>query len=216
MRLLPLLFLLTLARSAAGQVTGALRTPAGQPVGFATILLLRAVDSVAARTTMTDSPGRYRLEPVAPGRYFLRCSSIGYRVWESPVFQLDGARDMGVVVMVEDKQQLGAVVVQARPRLVEQTIEGTVVHAESSIMTKGSSILEVLERSPGVQVDQHYNTISLNGKSGVSVMINGKTLQLPEDEVINMLASMPADNLDKLELLTTPPARYDASGNAGM
>ena len=216
MRLLPLLFLLTLVRTAAGQVTGALRTPAGQPVGFANVILLRTMDSVPVRTTMTDSSGLYRLEQAPPGRYFLRCSSIGYRVSESPVFQLDGTKDMGVTVLTEDKQQLGTVVVQARPRPVEQSIEGTVVHAESSIMTKGSSILEVLERSPGVQVDQHYNTISLNGKSGVTVMINGKTLQLPQDEVINMLASMPADNLDKLELLTTPPARYDASGNAGM
>jgi iron complex outermembrane recepter protein len=216
MKLLPFFFLLLLVRCVTGQVTGALRTPAGQPVSFANVLLLRAADSVTARTTMTDSLGRYRLEPGAPGRYFLQYSSIGYLERTSAVFQLDGAKDMGAAVMTEDKKQLGAVVVQGRPKSVEQTIEGTVVHAESSIMTKGSSILEVLQRSPGVQLDQHNNTISLNGKGGVSVMINGKMLQLPEEEVINMLATMPADNLDRLELLTAPPARYDASGNAGL
>ena len=211
-----LLLSLILAGSAAGQITGTLRTPAGQPVGFANVVLLRGEDSAAVRTTMTDSLGHYRLSQVARGSYFLRCSSIGYRVWESPVFELDSARDLGVAVLPEDSRQLGAVVVQGRPRPVEQTIEGTIVHAESSILTKGSSMLEVLERSPGVQVDQHNNTITLNGKNGVTVMINGKTLSLPEDEVVNMLASMPADNLDRLELLTTPPAKYDANGNAGM
>jgi iron complex outermembrane receptor protein len=216
MRLLLLFISLTLAGGAAGQITGTLRTPAGQPVSFANVVLLRAKDSATVRTAMTDSLGHYRLTPVARGSYFLRCSSIGYRGWESPVFGLDSTRDMGVAVMPEDKQDLGAVVVQGRPRPVEQTIEGTIVHAESSILTKGSSMLEVLERSPGVQIDQHNNTITLNGKNGVTVMINGKTLQLPEDEVVNMLASMPADNLDRLELLTTPPAKYDASGNAGM
>jgi len=216
MRLLVLLFSLILAGSAAGQITGTLRTPAGQPVAFANVVLLRSLDSATVRTTMTDSLGRYSLAQVAPGSYFLRSSSIGYRAWHSPVFGLDSVRDMGVAVMPEEKQQLGTVVVQGRPRPVEQTIEGTIVHAESSILTKGSSMLDVLERSPGVQVDQHNNTITLDGKNGVTVMINGKTLQLPEDEVVNMLASMPADNLDRLELLTTPPAKYDASGNAGM
>ena len=211
-----LLFLLTLARSVTGQITGRLLTPAGQPVGFANVVLLRSADSVTVRTTTTDSLGHYLLGRVDGGSYFLRCSSIGYRPWVSAMFQLDGLRDMGISVMVEDKQQLDAAVVRGRPRPVEQTIEGTIVHAESSILTKGSSILEVLERSPGVQVDQHNNAFTLNGKSGVTVMINGKTLVLPEDEVVNMLASMPADNLDRIELLTAPPARYDASGNAGM
>jgi hypothetical protein len=207
---------MTIAASAAGQITGTLRSPAGQPVGFANVTLLRSADSATVRTTTADSLGHYRFEPVTQGSYFLRGSSIGYRAWQSPVFEGDSARDMGIGLMAEDKQQLDAAVVRGRPRPVEQTIEGTIVHAESSILTKGSSMLEVLERSPGVQVDQHNNTITLNGKNGVTVMINGKMLQLPENEVVNMLASMPADNLDRLELLTTPPAKYDASGNAGM
>src|ERR1700761_6124941 len=216
MKIISLFFLLLLARSAAGQITGTLRTPAGQPAGFSNVGLLRSAGSATVRTTMTESLGHYLLDEVSPGNYYLRYSSIGCQERRLPVVRVDGPKDIGVTVMIEDKKQLGAVVVQGRPRPVEQTIEGTIVHAESSIMTKGSSILEVLERSPGVQVDQHYNTITLNGKTGVSVLINGKMLQLPEDEVINMLASMPADNLDRLELLTTPPARYDASGNAGM
>ena len=216
MRLLVLLFSSILAESAAGQITGTLRTSSGQPVGYANVALLRVTDSVTVRTTTADSLGHYRLELPAAGNYLLRYTMVGYRAGSSVVFGLDNAKELGVTVMEEDKQQLGTVVVQGRPRPVEQTIEGTIVHAESSILTRGSSMLEVLERSPGVRVDQHNNTITLNGKNGVMVMINGKTMQLPEDEVVNMLASMPADNLDRLELLTTPPAKYDASGNAGM
>lgn len=216
MKLIPMLLLLALTQGVAGQITGTVRTPAGQPVGFANVVLLRIPDSAIAARTMTDSLGHYRFGTTVSGSYIIRCSSVGYQAWGSPVFQLSGARDLGVAVLTEDSKQLGAVFVRGRPRPVEQTIEGTVVHAESSILTKGSSILEVLQRSPGVQFDQHYNTITLNGKNGVTVMINGKVLQLPEDEVVNMLASMPADNLDRLELLTTPSAKYDANGNAGI
>ena len=211
-----IVLLFVLARSASGQITGQLRTVSGQPIAFANISLLRSADSTVARSGTTDSSGHYRLEQAPAGSYYLRCSSIGYRTWMSPLFGGGSARDLGIHVMTEDNQQLGTVVVQGRPRPVEHTIEGTIVHAESSILTRGSSMLEVLERSPGVQVDQHNNTITLNGKNGVTVMINGKTLQLPEDELVNMLASMPADNLDRLELLTAPAAKYDASGNAGM
>src|ERR1700744_2483157 len=204
MKLTFLLFVLALTQGVSGQISGSFRTPAGQPVGYANVALLQMPDSAVVATTMTDSLGRYLLGRTVSGGYFIRSSSIGYQEWQSPVFQANGVRDLGVAVMVEDKRQLGAVVVQGRQRPVEQTIEGTVVHAESSILTKGSSILEVLQRSPGVQFDQHYNTITLNGKNGVTVMINGKMLQLPEDEVVSMLSSMPADNLDRLALLTRP------------
>lgn len=218
MKVLLSLLSFVLMQQVTGQITGELRTGGGQPIRFANVLLLRTADSMRVGAASTDSLGSYRLGPVTAGRYFLRCSSIGYTLWESPVFgyRADSAIDLGVGVMVEEDKQLNTVVIQARPRVETSTIEGTIVRAESSILTKGSSILEVLERSPGVQVDQHYNTITLNGKTGVSVAINGKVLQLPEDEVINMLAGMPADNLDRLELLTTPPARYDAAGNAGL
>ena len=86
----------------------------------------------------------------------------------------------------------------------------------NSIFTKGSSVLEVLERSPGVVIDRRSNAISLNGKNGVLVLVNGKQLRMSMDQLVDLLNSMPADNIEKIELLTSPSASYDADGNAGM
>ena len=213
-----LILLVGLAGNGAAQVHGRFVTPAGQPIAFANISLLRSGDSAIVKAVLTDSLGNYSFPGLATGWYFLRCSSVGYQTFYSPVFQVAGEADsdLGAQTMTENKQQLDAVVVRGRSALVQSTIEGTVVHAESSVLTKGSTILEVLERSPGVMIDRRNNRISLNGKSGVSVMIDGKLLLVPEDEVVNMLGGMSANNLDKIELLTTPSARYDASGNAGV
>src|ERR1700754_2868500 len=115
-----------------------------------------------------------------------------------------------------DTSQLKTIIVRGAKPLFQQQINGTVVNAGNSILTKGSSVLEVLERSPGVVIDRRSNAISLNGKNGVLVLINGKQLRMSMDQLVDLLNSMPADNIEKIELLTSPPANYDADGNAGM
>jgi len=99
---------------------------------------------------------------------------------------------------------------------IQQSISGTVVNVQSSLLSKGSSVFDLLQRSPGVMIDLHNNSISLNGRSGVSVMIDGKTMHMPEAELLSVLSGLSADNIEKIELLTAPPSRYDASGSAGM
>ncbi|GGA83349.1 hypothetical protein GCM10011511_03010 [Puia dinghuensis] len=113
-------------------------------------------------------------------------------------------------------RQLREVIVRSAKPSVQQSIAGMVVNVQSSILNKGSSVLEVLERSPGVQLDHRNNTISLNGKAGITVMIDGKVMHMPEEEVMQLLNGMSADNIDKIELLSAPPSRYDASGSAGV
>ena len=115
-----------------------------------------------------------------------------------------------------DTSQLKAVMVRGAKPLFQQQINGTVVNVGNSILTKGSSVLEVLERSPGVVIDRRSNAISLNGKNGVLVLVNGKQLRMSMDQLVDLLNSMPADNIGKIELLTSPPANYDADGNAGI
>lgn len=113
-------------------------------------------------------------------------------------------------------KQLKEVRVQASKPLLQQQAYGTVVNVQSSVLTKGSSVLEVLERAPGVNIDRRTNGIALNGKSGVMVMLNGKLLRMSADQLMVYLQGMTAADVEKIELLNTPPAKYDASGNAGM
>ncbi|MEC5143738.1 outer membrane beta-barrel family protein [Chitinophaga sp. 212800010-3] len=113
-------------------------------------------------------------------------------------------------------RRLNEVVIQATKPVFRQQPYGTIVNVGSSVLTRGSSALEVLERSPGVFIDRRNNSIALNGKSGVTVMLNGKQVRMPVEQLVTFLNGLRADNIEKIELLTTPPAGYDAEGSAGM
>ena len=117
---------------------------------------------------------------------------------------------------LKDTSVLKAALITGRKPLIQQRPDGIVVSVESSIMTKGSSVLEALQRSPGVIIDRRNNNIFLNGKDGVMVMLNGKLMRMSIAEVITLLQGMSADDIEKIELLSTPPAKYDAEGSAGL
>lgn len=117
---------------------------------------------------------------------------------------------------LKDTGVLKEAVITGKKPLVQQRPDGIVVNVESSILSKGSSVLEILQRSPGVIIDRRNNNISLNGKEGVMVMINGKLMRMSMTEVITLLEGMSAHDIEKIELLSTPPARYDAEGSAGL
>jgi iron complex outermembrane receptor protein len=112
--------------------------------------------------------------------------------------------------------RLDSIVVSGKKNLFQQLPFGTVVNVGSSVLSKGSTALQLLERSPGVTVDYRYNSIAQNGRSGVTVMLDGKPMHLSIDQVVSLLNGMSADDIEKIELMTTPPARYDADGSAGI
>src|SRR6186713_2283835 len=112
-------------------------------------------------------------------------------------------------------KNLKEVTVVSRRPLVEQKIDRTVVNVEASVTNVGSSALEVLEKSPGITVDRDGN-ISLKGKEGVIVLIDNRPTYLSGPDLANLLRSMQASQLDQIEIMTNPPARFDAAGNAGV
>ncbi|MBT1707727.1 TonB-dependent receptor [Fulvivirgaceae bacterium PWU5] len=213
-----IVFLLCLvAHGAFAQISGTLSTPAGEPVAFATVLILHTTDSTMAKGAMTTESGTFGISGVAEGRYFVRYSAIGYQTFDTPPFTLTAsAYDLGTQVLTEDAQTLGEVVVQGERPLFEQTFDRTIVNVQSSVLTQGSTALQVLERSPGVYVDGRNQSLSLNGKSNVLVMLNGKPMRLPGAQVMALLNGMNGGDIEKIELLTTPPAQYDADGSGGM
>jgi outer membrane receptor protein involved in Fe transport len=99
--------------------------------------------------------------------------------------------------------------------MFEQKIDRMVINVKSSIADAGGTALEVLEKSPGVTINRQNNNIALNGKNGVTVMINGRISYMPADALVQFLAGIPAGNIEKIELITTPPTKYDAGGNGG-
>lgn len=201
------------------QISGNITASNGQPLSLVSVFLMKSIDTSLVKSMLTKEKGAYRFEGIAPGSYIIRISSMGYQTWNSPAFNIAAnqpVKDLGVTVMNETTRQLGEVVIRADKPLYQQRNDGMVVNVANSVLTKGSSALQVLERSPGVVIDHRNNGINLNGKSGVMVMMDGKLMRIPTDQVVNMLSGMSADNIDRIELLSTPPAGYDAEGSAGL
>src|SRR5690606_15257641 len=113
-------------------------------------------------------------------------------------------------------EELDEVVVQDDRALFEMKIDRMVVNVQSSITASSGTVLELLERSPGVTGDHYNSSLSMNSKSGVQVMIDGKLSRMRMESLYQMLGSMQAVSIDKIELITTPPANMDAGGNAGF
>lgn len=206
------------AQVATGKVTGVVIDGTQKTIESSTITLLRAKDSSVAKISAADKNGRFEFEKVGEGRYFVSVSAVGHQKGYSEAFEITADKNsvtLKTIELVPQAKSLGAVTVTAKKPLVEQKIDRTIINVEASITNVGSSALEVLEKSPGISVDKDGN-ISLKGKEGVMILIDGRPTQLGGADLANLLRSMNANQLDQIEIMTNPPAKYDAAGNAGI
>ena len=202
-----------------GMLTGTVKDEKGTPVGFATVAVVQEAPKSAIVTgAVAEENGSFRVQSPAAGAYRLRISALGYVTKETPLFEVSGAsfgKDFGSVVLQADAQQLGEVsVVALRPTIVQEA-DRLVVSVAGTAMAAGNTAFAVLAKSPGVFIDQEGN-IQLNGKAGVTVMLDGKLTYLSARDLRNLLEGMPAENLKNIEIITNPPAKYDAEGTAGI
>ncbi|UOG76934.1 outer membrane beta-barrel protein [Hymenobacter tibetensis] len=196
-------------------VTGAVYTSTGTAVEGATVTLHRSADSVAVKTEFSDVEGRFQLEPTALGVYLISVAQLGYtRSWAGPVDVSAPVAPLKLT-LAPSAVQLKEVTITAQKPLFERLPDRTVVNVESSILSSGNSVLNVLERAPGVAVDAGEN-ISLRGRKGLLVLLDGKRVPLTGGELANLLRSLPAEQVRSIELITNPSAKYDAQGTAGV
>ena len=214
--LLSFLFMI-LATSLLAQETvirGRLTDEKSASINYATVMLRTADTSLAV--ALTDSAGRFSIAAPAPGRYFLRITAIGFKELVTETFEYTaGTKDLGNVQMLTDQKNLGNVTVTAlRPSIV-QLADRMVVSIEGTGMAQGNTAFSLLSKSPGVSIDADGN-IQLNGRAGVTVMIDGRLTYLTARDLRNMLESMPAENIKNIEIITNPSAKYDAEGTSGI
>jgi len=196
------------------QISGLVQDASNEGVPFANVLLLRANDSILVKGAITSETGTFVIADVPQDRYFVESSVIGYQGAASEAFQLTSNYTVPNLVLVEG-ESLDEVLVVAEKPLYTQKVDRMVINVEGSIVSSGGNALEVLERSPGVVVNRQNSSISVVGKDGVVVMINGKISYVPAQSVVQLLEGMSADNIESIELITTPPANFEAEGNAG-
>ena len=221
MRLLITTVLLFLAVFVFGQqtdVAGSVSSEDGRPLPSITVTALRQPSKKSARFSLTDQKGNYQISLSDTGWYLIQLSGVGYQTKTGEAFYIGLDRtpiQLKMMTLVQASKNLTGVVVEAKKPLIEQKIDRTVVNVDASPVNVGSSALEVLEKSPGISVDKDGN-ISLKGKEGVLVLIDGRPTQLGAADLANMLRSLSATQLDQIEIMTNPPARFDAAGNAGI
>lgn len=185
-----------------------------QALPFATVSLLKT-DSSLVKTLLTDSLGAVSFHNLPAAKYIARISMINFRVHHSSIDLLNNSSVNRPVVLQPETGLMNNVTVTARKPLVQFMPDKTVINVEAGITNAGATVMEVLEKSPGITVDRDGN-ISLKGRAGVQVMIDGKLTQLSGADLQNLLNGMNASQVETIELMDNPPAKYDAAGNAGL
>ncbi|MGI4885991.1 MAG: outer membrane beta-barrel protein [Janthinobacterium lividum] len=205
------------AGQAGPAVSGAVAEAGGGPVVFATVTLHRAADSVAVKAEFTGAQGTFRLEAAAGGRYLVSAAQVGFQRRWSPAFELPAA-GLALAPLVLARSASTALkevsVTAARP-LYEHRADRTVLNVENSPLAAGATTLDLLGRAPGVTLDGTDN-LSLRGRQGLLVLLDGKRLALTGAELADLLRALPAEQVSSIELITNPPASYDAQGAAGV
>ncbi|PKV76085.1 outer membrane beta-barrel family protein [Pontibacter ramchanderi] len=217
--LLPFFFFFCTTVSAQqATIAGKVLETADKPLGYANVLLLKAADSSLVKGTLSDESGAFLFEGIAVGRYKVVASMVGLgksKAMEANVTSEAEALKLSPILMSQSATALKEVVIEAQKPFIEQHLDKTVLNVENSIVSAGNTALEVLEKAPGVVIDQNDN-ISMRGRQGVIVMVDGKPVPMSGSELANMLRGMSANSVEKIELITNPSAKYDAAGNSGI
>ncbi len=189
------------------------------PIAFANVMLYADDNETLIRGVITNENGNFNItSSLNTAEYSLKVSLLGFKTWESMAFNYSSGRvkHMPEIVLNELTDQLDAITLVSKKKLIKRTQEGSLINVQESLLTTGSTALQLLERSPGVILDQRHNSFSLNGKNNTTIMINGKVIRMPTADIITMLNGMSADNIEHIELLTNPSSKYDVDGNAGI
>ncbi|WP_316826326.1 outer membrane beta-barrel family protein [Pedobacter miscanthi] len=224
-KLLPYIFLLLLCFLTSNKVfaqsdpaiNGTVVMENGSPVEFASVALQNE-EGKGIKGTLTDSLGRFSFPALQHGKYRIKISNMGYITHHTNIIQLTAQRSMvilGKLKLMEDAQTLNSVNISVQKKVIEQSIDKMTINVENSILSAGNTALELLQRAPGIKVDDE-GKISLKGRTGVNVMINGKLTYLSPAELAVLLKGTNSASVSKIEIMANPSAKYDAAGNAGI
>ena len=185
-------------------------------IPFATVVLKSAKDSTLMKADITSEDGFFRFERLKPGSYFLEASYIGYKDGIFNPFLIENESvELRPLILKEDAKQLDEVIVTAKRALVEVKADRTVFNVQGTINSSGENGLNLLRKAPGVLVDNN-NNISLLGRSGVLIYVDGKRIPLTGDDLRIYLESLSSEQIDKIDIITNPGSKYEAQGNAGI
>ncbi|HEY9004291.1 MAG TPA: TonB-dependent receptor [Mucilaginibacter sp.] len=205
--------------SIVGKVSGTLiDSVSKKPLDYASVSIFRATGSSPINGVLTDEKGNFKIEGLHPGSYKLRITYVGYPdKFVTGVVTTDSKPDknMGTIVVAPSAKALKGVEVTGTAALVENKIDKIVYNAEKDLTAAGGNASDVLQKVPLVAVDINGN-VSLRGDQNVRVLINGKPSGATSASLSDVLKTIPADQIKSIEVITSPSAKYDAEGSAGI
>ena len=205
------------AQSGTASLSGRLLDSGDEPVAFANVALYASGDSTLVKVEITDEDGAFHLVSLSPGCYWLDLSYVGMAplVTEAMTLRANEDRELSPLHLQASSNDLDEVVVTAERPLLELKADRMVFNIENSVNAAGNNALELLRKSPGVVVDNNDN-ITMMGRSGVRIFIDGKPSPLRGDDLTNYLRTLQSTEIDAIEIITNPSSKYEAEGNAGI
>lgn len=217
-----LLLHLLLAQSGLAQSThtlsGSVQDKNQNGIDLALISLMRiSADSTYIRTEYTDQDGSFQMKQVPPGEYILQVNLLGYEEYTQEISLKEGQLlvNLPAIILTQTENLLDEVIISGKTPAIERKLDRTIVNMDAMISGSGGDVLDALERAPGITVENDGN-ILLKGRSGVTVYINDKPTYLSGSDLESYLRSLPAGSVKQIEIITNPPAKYEAAGNSGI
>ena len=201
----------------AQQINGFIKDDQGKPLAGSSIALKKIKDSSIVKLGISNAEGKYELTDIPAGSYFISSSHIGYAPQNSTIFTTDGqgiSSGPATTLTRASAELKEAVVTSAKPP-VEVKADKIILNVEGSINAVGQDALDLLRKSPGITVDKD-NNLTLSGKNGVQVYIDGRPTPLSGTDLSEYLKTIQSSSIESIEIIGNPSAKYDAAGNAGI
>lgn len=198
-------------------IKGRVQNSEGGPVEYVNIALFLSLDSSLYKVEMTNGSGSFQFNNLNAGSYFLKTHYTGMSEYQKTDIHLQSGQnqDLGTITLSPTPVQLKEAMISAKRALLEVKPDRTIFNVEGTINSIGSDALSLLRKAPGVTVDNNDN-ISVLGRSGVLVYVDGKRLPLSGQDLTDYLQNLPAEQIDRIEIISNPGAKYEAQGNAGI
>ena len=205
------------AQNSSAQIKGQVLSSNAQALEYANVLLHKASDSTVVKLEYTQADGSFHIANVEPGQYRIAVSFVGYPNYLSQIHELQAGQELNLpaIKLQEAPAELQGVTVKAQKPLLEIRPDKTVFNVEGSITASGSNAFDLLRKSPGVVIDNNDN-ITMLGRAGIRIYIDGRPSPMQGNDLAQFLRSLQSNEIEAIELISNPSAKYDAQGNAGI
>ena len=211
------MFIFTSRSYSQSVIIGKVEDSTKTSIPFCSLALLNVADSSIVKGNITNEQGEFRFDFISNGQYFLKISYVGFEDSYSALINIDTASELllPTIQLKIEESSLSEVSVKSFRKTVSFESGKVILNVENDIMASGNYVLELLRKLPGVSIDAQ-NNISINGKSGVQFLIDGRLQQIPTSQLLTILSNMSSESISTIELIKNPPAKYDASGTGGL